>query len=135
MTLVWERLYIGGIADAEELADGNPHRITTVISLSEIPVERKRRGVSYRHLPIEDDEPVPVYQFDAIMDALSENLRWGTVLLHCGVGVSRAPSLAAAYMAAVGYKGIDAAIKEIRQLRPFIHPSSTLLNSIKEHLQ
>ena len=32
-------------------------------------------------------------------------------------------------------KGIDAAIKEIRQVRPFIHPSSTLLKSIKENLR
>jgi hypothetical protein len=49
--------------------------------------------------------------------------------------VSRAPSLAAAYIDSVGYKGIDAAIKEIRKVRPFIHPSSTLLESLKENLR
>jgi hypothetical protein len=38
---------------------------------------------------------------------LSENIRCGTVLLHCSQGVSRAPSLAAAYMDAVGCKGMD----------------------------
>jgi protein-tyrosine phosphatase len=132
---VWERLWVGGLADADELAAGNPHGITTVVSLSEIPVEAKRKGVNYLHIPIEDGEPVPIRQFYVIMDAIRKNIRWGTVLLHCGVGVSRAPSLAAAYMDAVGYKGIDAAIKEIRQMRPFIHPSSTLLKSIKENLQ
>jgi len=135
LTQIWERLFIGGLADAEALAEANPHRITTVISLSELPVEGKRRGINYVHLPIEDDEPVPVREFDRILGSLTENIRWGTVLLHCGVGVSRAPSLAAAYMDSCGYKGIDAAIKEIRQLRPFIHPSCTLLNSLKEHLQ
>ena len=134
MTKIWEHLYIGGIADAEELADGNPNGITTVISLSEVPVETRRRGINYLHLPIEDEEPVPVHQFDAIMDALSENIRWGTVLLHCGQGESRAPSLAAAYMDAVGYKSIDAALKEIREVRPFIHPSTVVVNSLKEHL-
>jgi protein-tyrosine phosphatase len=134
MTQVWERLYIGGLADAEELAADNPPGITTVISLSEIPVESKRRGINYLHLPVEDDEPVPVRQFDAIMDAIRKNIRWGTVLLHCGVGVSRAPSLAASFMATVGYKSIDAGIKEIRQVRPFIHPSDVLLNSLKESL-
>jgi protein-tyrosine phosphatase len=132
---VWVRLWVGGLADAEALAAGNPHGITTVVSLSEIPVESKRRCVNYLHLPVEDDEPMPVQQFDAIMDALTENIRWGTVLLNCGVGVSRAPSLAAAYMDACGYKGIDAAIKEIKRLRPFIHPSNTLLNSLKENLR
>lgn len=135
MTRIWERLYIGSIADAEELANGNPSGITTVVSLSEIPVEIKHRGVNYLHLPIVDDEPVPVQEFDGIIDALYENLRWGIVLLHCSQGISRAPSFAAAYLDAVGCMGIDAAIREIRKVRPFIHPSSTLLNSLKEHLQ
>jgi protein-tyrosine phosphatase len=132
---VWERLWVGGIADAEDLADGNPHGITTVISLCEAPVENKRRGVNYLHLAVEDAEPVPVHQFDAIVDALSENIRWGTVLLHCSLGISRAPSVAAAFMAACGYKNIDAALKEIKQLRSFIHPSTTLVNSLKEYLR
>jgi hypothetical protein len=37
-------------------------------------------------------------------------------------------------MDAVGYKHIDTAIKEIRKIRPSIHPSRTLLKSIKENL-
>ena len=135
MTRIWERLYIGGLVDAEELADENTNDITTVISLSEIPVQTRREDVKYVHLPIEDDVPVPVRQFYGVMDAIRKNIRWGTVLLHCGMGVSRAPSLAAAYMAAVGYKGIDAALKEIRKVRPFIHPSSTLVTSLKENLR
>src|SRR5664280_3478201 len=134
MTRIWERLYIGGLADAEELADENTNDITTVISLSEIPVQTRREDVKYVHLPIEDDVPVPVRQFYGVMDAIRKNIRWGNPLLHCGVGVSRAPSFTAAWMAAVGYKGIDTAIKEIRQVRPFISPSNILLNSLKEHL-
>lgn len=134
-TQVWERLYIGGIADAEELAAGNPYRITTVVSLSEIPVETKRRDINYLHLAVEDDEAVPIHQFYSIMNAIRKNIRWGTVLLHCGVGISRAPSLAAAYIDAVGCMGIDAAIKEIRKVRPSIHPSDILVNSLKENLK
>ncbi len=134
MTQVWERLFIGSLADAEALAVGNASGISTVISLSEIPVEIKHRGVNYLHLPIVDDEPVPVQEFDGILDALYENLRWGIVLLHCSQGISRAPSFAAAYMDAVGYKHIDAAIAEIRKVRPFIHPSDVLLESIRRHL-
>ncbi len=134
MIRLWERLFIGGLADAEALAAKNPSRITTVISLSEIPAAQ-RATVNYLHFPIEDDKPVSVRQFDSILDALSENVRWGTVLLHCGEGMSRAPSLAAAYMDAAGYKNIDAALKEIQQLRPFVSPSQILLNSIRRHLQ
>ena|ERR1035441_2106271 len=135
MTQIWERLFIGSLADAEELAAGNPHRITTVVSLSEVAVRTRREDMNYVHLPIEDDVPVPVRHFYGVMDAIRKNIRWGTVLLHCGVGVSRAPSLAAAYMVTVGYKGIDAALDEIRRVRPFIHPSTVLVESLKEHLR
>jgi dual specificity phosphatase 12 len=135
MTQIWERLFLGSIADAEQLAEANPSGITTVVSLSEIPVGSKLRGINYLHLPIADDEPVPVGKFDRILDAIAENIRWGTVLVHCASGISRAPSMAAAYMDAFGYKGIDAALDEIRKVRPFIQPSTVLVESLKENLQ
>ena len=134
MTQIWERLFLGNLADAQRLSRRNSNRIATVISLSEQCVEKKAAGVRYIHLPIEDDEPVPVHQFDAVMDALALNIRQGNVLVHCGVGISRAPSLTAAYLHRVGYKHIDAAIEEIRQVRPIIEPSTTLLDSIRRHL-
>jgi hypothetical protein len=49
--------------------------------------------------------------------------------------LSRAPSLAAAYFHVVGYRNIDAAIEEIRAMRPIIAPSKTLLKSVKENLR
>jgi protein-tyrosine phosphatase len=135
MTRIWARLWLGGNTDAERLVKGNPNGIDTVISLSEGCIASKRRGVNYVYVPVEDDRPIPVGQFDSIMDSIAENIRWGTVLLHCGVGLSRAPSLAAGWMAAVGYKSLDDALAEIRQLRPIIEPSKTLLESIRRHLQ
>ena len=135
MTRVWERLWLGCIRDAEELAVANPHRITTVISLCEARVTGKRRDVRYVQIPIEDAEPVPARKFDAIMKAIAQNIRRGAVLLHCGEGVSRAPSMTAAYMHRVGYKQIDAALTEIKRLRPIANPSKTLFDSVKEHLK
>jgi len=137
MTQVWERLFLGGLNDAKRLAKAkaNPNLVDTVISLCEGCVTSKRPGANYVHIPIEDEQPVPVGDFDRIIDAIAENIRWGTVLVHCGVGISRAPSLTAAWMHVVGYKNIDAAIEEIRKVRPFISPSKVLLNSVKEHLK
>ncbi len=135
MTQVWERLFLGGLNDAKLLAKGNPNNIDTVISLCDGCVTSKRPGVNYIHIPIADEQPVPVGRFGRIVSAIAENIRWGTVLVHCGVGISRAPSMTAAWMHVVGYKNIDAAIEEIRLMRPFIAPSTVLLNSVKEHLQ
>jgi protein-tyrosine phosphatase len=134
MTRIWERLWVGGLTDAERLSKGNPDRIDTVISLCGECVASKRRGVNYIHIPIEDDQPVPVGKFDSVIDAIAENVRWGTVLLHCGVGISRAPTMTAAWMHVVGYKNIDAALEEIRAVRPILNPSNILLESIRRHL-
>ncbi len=99
MTRVWERFYIGGHDDAQRLFNCNPKGITTVISLFEISVVRRNPEINYMHIPIADAAPIKVGQFDAIIDAVAENVRWGTVLLHCGSGMSRAPIMAAAWRA------------------------------------
>jgi predicted protein tyrosine phosphatase len=134
MTKTWERLYLGCRKDAETLYSDNPHRITTVISLSEDPVRWRSRRINYLHFPTTPDAPLPRAQFDCIIDAISENIRWGTVLVQCAAGVSVSPVLVAAWMHVVGCKDIDAALDEIKKLRPVIRPSFTLLKSVKEHL-
>jgi protein-tyrosine phosphatase len=133
-TQIWERLWLGSLADAERLAEANPNGITTVISLSGVAVRSMRNGVDYLRLPIEDEQPVPISRFYEVMDAIRKSIRWGTVLIHCSEGVSRAPSMAAAWMHCVGYSNIDAALAEIKRLRPFISPSDTLIESIRRHL-
>ncbi len=134
ITKIWERLYVGAKDDAENLAKANPLGISTVVSLCDVPVAHRRPGINYLHIPIEDEQHVKVGQFDAVMDAIAENIRWGKVLVHCGVGVSRAPIMVAGYMASVGYLNVDAALAEIRKVRS-ISPSTILLNSVKGHLR
>ena len=135
MTRIWERLYMGGLADAEELAVDNSEGITTVITLCNLVVQEKRWDINYLQFPFEDGLPVPVRKFDAIIDAIAENIRWGRVLLHCNQGVSRAPSMAAAWMHVVGFRNIDAALNEIRRVYPDIHPSEIVVESVRRHLQ
>ena len=135
ITRVWERLYVGGRNDAEHLFKSNPFGITTVLSLCEYQVLRRKSGVNYLRIPVFDDKRLGVGQLDAIIDAIGENIRWGTVLVHCASGVSRAPILAAAWMHIVGYKNIDGALEEIARLRPIVTPSGILLSSVREHLK
>jgi protein-tyrosine phosphatase len=134
MTLILENLFIGSLQDAERLSRGNPNRISTVITLCEQSVGHKAANVHYVHLPVEDDEPVPVRQFYAVMDAITKSVRTGNVLVHCAIGFSRSPALTAAYLHRSGYQNFAVAIEEIKKLRPIIEPSQILMNSVKEHL-
>jgi protein-tyrosine phosphatase len=130
---VWERLLIGGIGDAQALGESNPLGITTVVTLCRETPQKRAPRLNYLCFPLRDDRPVPVGRFDAIMDALWENIRWGTVLVHSLAGVNRAPVIAAAWMHVVGCKSIDAALAEIGKLRT-IEPNLILLKSVKELL-
>lgn len=134
MTRIWERLWIGDLTDANKLADENPGGIATVISLCQLAVHTKRWDINYLHLPIEDNTPIPIKQFQSVTDAISERIQWGRVLLHCNQGWSRAPSLAAAYMHKVGFKNLGAALDEIRRVCPIVSPSEVLLESLRKHL-
>ena len=135
ITQVWERLFVGGLLDAERMGKENPFDISVVISLSETAPCNIRPNVTYIHLPIEDAQAISLDQFTAIIVAIAENIRRGKVLLHCGSGISRGPLMVAAYMHLVGYKHFDAALSEIAALRPFIAPWATSISSVRERLR
>lgn len=135
LTQIWERLFVGSLEDANLLAEANPHRITTVISLCDTAPRKTVKGINYLHFPISDIRPVAVGMFDRIMDTIAENIRWGKVVVHCASGVVRGPCISAAYMDVCGYKNIDESLVEIATLRPITSVSAVLLNSIKKHLR
>jgi protein-tyrosine phosphatase len=117
------------------LSSFNTDGINTVITLCPEAVSSRDRRINYLHFPLSDCRPIPTGKFDAILDAIAENIRWGKVLLHCSAGMSRSPVMAASWMHAVGYKTFYAALEEIAGLRPIIDPSPALLKSAKEHLR
>ena len=133
MTQVWERLFIGAIGDAEALAESNLCGIATVITLCRAAVRVKAEGINYLRFPVSEARPIPVGDFDEIIDILWENIRWGTLLVVSQSGTTKAPVIAATWMHCCGYKNIDAALAEIRTMRT-IEPNPILLRSVKELL-
>jgi predicted protein tyrosine phosphatase len=74
----------------------------------------------YLHLPTVDDTPPALEQLRQGADFIAEEIaRGGAVYVHCGAGVGRAPTMAAAYLVSTGLTP-DQAWARIRALRPFI---------------
>src|SRR5690349_18733840 len=118
MTKIWERLYLGRLNDAAQLAAANPFGITAVVSLCSHKVPRKAKGVNYTRIVIADSSPVSARQFDAIMAAIAEGIRHGKLLIHCAGGVNRSPIMAAAWLHRCGCLNLVEALLAITERRP-----------------
>ncbi len=133
MTRIWERIYLGGLKDAELLARSNPQRIVTVVSLAREEAANRAPAITYIHIPIPDSRPISAQKFEDIMFAMAIGVRRGNLLVHCLAGMSRSPILIAAWLHRCGYAGIDKALSEIAELRE-VAPSRTLLKSVTDLL-
>jgi protein-tyrosine phosphatase len=133
VTKIWERLYLGSLKDAEQLARSNPQRITTVVSLCREQNLHRAPKITYIQIAIPDSRPISAQKFEDIMFAVAIGVRRGNLLVHCLAGKSRSPILIAAWLHRCGYAGIDKALSQIAELRD-LAPSRTLLASVKEAL-
>jgi protein-tyrosine phosphatase len=134
LTKVSERLFLGSSDDAEALAAANPHHIKAVLNLSEAPIRRRANAVRYLHFPIRDARPIPVAWLNSILTAIEENFREGAILVHCAAGLSRSPTVVAAFLHRVGFLDFPRALRFIENIRPAIAPSPVLVRSIAAEL-
>jgi protein-tyrosine phosphatase len=133
VTKIWERIYLGSLKDAEQLARSNPRSISTVITLCRQKVVHRAPKNTYIHIPIPDSSPISQQKLEDIMFAIAIGLRRGNVLVHCLEGVNRSPIVVAAWMHRCGYASIQKSLAEIAELRR-LAPSDTLLSSVNQLL-
>lgn len=131
---IWDRLYVGCYYDAEQLNHFNPHRIDFVVNCTPDRVEH-RNGIQSVVLGLEDGHPVPIDTLITALQAIRRAMAYDkTVLVHCHAGMSRAPSITAAYMYSAGFKSFDDFVQYIKDRRPIIKPHFEITNSIKRLL-
>ena len=86
----------------------------------------------YCHLPTADDDPIsPEHLARGIAFIGGAINDGGKVYVHCTAGVGRAPSMAAAYLISAGYH-MDEALSLIQEVRPFIRPTTTQLDALRQ---
>lgn len=87
----------------------------------------------YLHLPTIDDDAPTLEHLDRGVDFIREVIAaGGKVYIHCGAGVGRAPTMAAAYLLAEGYS-LDEALAMIRKVRPFITITPPQMEQLKAY--
>jgi protein-tyrosine phosphatase len=118
------QIYIGGQYRAHGWPSMEEAGITAVLNLRK-EYDDLAKGIAperYLYLPTTDNTAPSQEQLQEGVKFISDEIaNGGTVYIHCGVGVGRAPTMAAAYLVSTGMTPLEA-WKTIKQVRPFIWP-------------
>jgi predicted protein tyrosine phosphatase len=118
------QLHVGGQYRRRGWRELASRGITAVVN-TRIEFDDNDAGIAparYLHLPTVDDEAPTLEQLRQGAAFIAEEIaQGGGVYVHCGSGVGRAPTLAAAYLVSTGLTPKQAWAR-IRQVRPFIRP-------------
>jgi hypothetical protein len=130
VTAVTTRLFLGRAADAERSANDNPHQIRTAITLSGTAVKRRAAAIRNLYFPVRDAQPISIALLNAILKAVYQAVAEGALLVHCHTGISRAPTLVAAFLDQTGSRRFEEAIRFLAKLRPEIAPAPNMIRGI-----
>jgi len=107
----------------DDLAYLREQQVGAIVSLTDTPLPAeaiRRRELAYLHEPVTDFTAPAPEQLDRIMDFIAgQTERAGRlVLVHCGAGLGRSGTVAAAFLVRSGMEP-RAAVARVRELRPF----------------
>jgi atypical dual specificity phosphatase len=103
----------------EDLAGLAGLGIAGVLSLTEhVPEGLPAEGIAHRHVPVRDfAAPTQAQMAEAVAFMDDVLAGGGAVAVHCGAGLGRTGTIAAAWLVRHGWDSADA-IREVRRRRP-----------------
>lgn len=127
-------VYVGGQHRRRGWGAMTAEGIKAIVNMREAHLDDARSGIQgehYLHLATRDNTPPTMDDLLRGAQFIAQQVAEGRkVYIHCGVGVGRAPTQAAAYLIYTGLS-TDEALALIRRARPFIH----LTRSQRQQLQ
>lgn len=128
MDFVAPSLAVGSLADAANEPYRLARGIAAVLSLVEVDFDL---GEHHACVPVNDGEPLPAAAVAAAVAFIDRQLRAGRKLLvHCQMGLSRSPAIAAAYLCACAGLRIGPALDWVCRQRVAAAPHPRLVDSL-----
>ncbi len=127
------QLHVGGQYRRRGWRRLSSRGVTAVVNLR-IEFDDNDAGIApprYLYLPTTDDTPPTLEQLrEGARFIAQEIARGGGVYVHCGAGVGRAATMAAAYLVSTGQTPEEAWAR-IRAVRPFVRPKPAQIAQIE----
>ena len=129
---ITSQLHVGGQYRQRGWGRLRARGVTSVVNLR-IEFDDEAQGIAperYLYLPTIDDAPPTLADLHEGVTFMREEMECeGGVYVHCGSGVGRAPTMAAAYLVSTGLTPTEA-WEEIRAIRPFIRPQPAQVSQV-----
>jgi len=121
---ITDLIYVGGQHYPKGWSEMQREGIEAVLNMRETHHDDVAKGIDsdhHLHCATRDNTPPPIEDLVRVADFIEEQVNVGRkIYIHCGVGVGRAPTAAAAYFIKTGMGSADA-LQHIKKERPFIH--------------
>jgi protein-tyrosine phosphatase len=131
-------LYVGGQHKTKGMRGMSDEGITAIVNMREQHLCDSRNGIQgerYLHLATIDNTPPTLEDLEKGVEFITTEInKGGKVYVHCGVGVGRAPTQAAAYLISTGMT-TEKALRTIQKKRPFIHLTGKQYTVLLEYEQ
>ncbi|KAM3130106.1 hypothetical protein pb186bvf_017812 [Paramecium bursaria] len=126
-------LYLGDYQSALDIVKLKVHNIKTLISIV-TQIDIKYNEINHRIIYINDKEDQDIKQyFDKTFDWIDKGLSIGSVLVHCGMGISRSSTIVIAYLIKKLSYPFAKAYNHVRKMRPIISPNIGFSKQLKEY--
>lgn len=133
MNPVTPLLILGSFQDAQDAELLEACGIQALLSLE--PVTAPPGIHCQLQLTLRDRQPLAADTLERALDFIHQQIRAGRrILVHCQMGISRSPTLVAAYLHRHQGMPLDEAVTWLRHLRPEVDPHPVLLASVAAHL-
>jgi len=135
MSLVLPNLWLGNLdltRDFEFLRENKISHVITLLEHDYTSVELVTQGVIHMRIQIYDYDDEPIYDvFERTCDFISNALKKGDcVYVHCMMGISRSPTIIAAYLIKCCEMTAREALDHLQNVRPIVSPNDGFLKAL-----
>eukprot|EP00668_Euglena_longa_P042012 GGOE01055367.1.p1 GENE.GGOE01055367.1~~GGOE01055367.1.p1 ORF type:complete len:189 (-),score=27.99 GGOE01055367.1:450-1016(-) len=122
-------LFLGGISDAICKETLEAQKITHILSLTMKADQIIQQDVTHKHVPMEDsaDEDIASHFDECFSFMTATQEAGGRLLIHCQMGISRAPTIVIAFLMKHHHYSLANALTHVKAKRPIVSPRLSFL--------
>lgn len=134
--LIDHGLYLGALLDRRESRALEFLGVASVLDLcAELPESQPFRALHYRHIPLLDAQAPKAEQLAQGANWITQQLRKGSVYVHCALGHGRSATFVAAYLLASGKAdSVETALARLAEQRPGVKLNRAQRQALEEFL-